>query len=109
MDPVLSQCPPAWVHSGDACAKPIIDARGSHLRRACFPCCFLTWALISSAKSEESPLIIDNAPRASEIAKKHDKKDGHQGFSDYQRHKLVYLECHSAASRCRTTRVALRF
>jgi hypothetical protein len=69
----------------------------------------LLWALISSAKSEQSPLIIDNAPCASEAAKKHDKKDGHQGFSDYQRHKLVYLECHSAASRCRTTRVAFRF
>ena len=54
-------------------------------------------------------LIIDNAPRTGEVAKKHDKKDRHQSFSDDQRHKLVQLECHSAASRCRTTRVALRF
>jgi hypothetical protein len=34
-------------------------------------------------------LIIDDAPRASEVAKKHDKKDGYQGFSDHQRHKLA--------------------
>jgi hypothetical protein len=34
-------------------------------------------------------LIIDYAPRASEVAKKHDEKDGHQGFSDHRRHKLA--------------------
>ncbi len=37
-------------------------------------------------------LIIDNAPRTGEVAKKHDKKDRHQSFSDDQRHKLVQLE-----------------
>jgi len=34
-------------------------------------------------------LIIDYAPRASEVAKKHYKKDWHQSFSDHRRHKLA--------------------